>query len=94
MIQIGGQTTVHTQNPFVNDSRNWQIVKHSAEFPPNGKPISPLTLVIEAVHPRDGTAFVISAQQENSVRVFDLVCQKKAHDLDALLASVDKVTHE
>jgi len=50
-----------------------------------------LTLVVEAVDAVDGGALVIAAQQEEVLRVLDLVREQQADGLQALLPAVDVV---
>ena len=44
-----------------------------------------LTLVVEAVDPVDGCALVVAAQQEEVLRILDLVGQQQANRLQGLL---------
>jgi len=52
------------------------------------------TFVIKAVNSIYACAFVIAAQDEEVLRILDLVCQKQANRLKRLLASVHVVTKE
>lgn len=51
-----------------------------------------LTLVIEAVDTVDGGTLVVAPEQEEVLRVFDLVCQQQADGLQRLLPSVHVVS--
>ena len=52
------------------------------------------TLVEEAVDSVDGSALVVSSEQEEVVRVFNFVCQEKADRFDALLTSINIISEE
>jgi hypothetical protein len=52
----------------------------------------PLTLVVKAVDAVDARALVIAAQNEEVLRVLDLVGEQKADGLERLLSAVDVVT--
>ncbi len=53
-----------------------------------------LTLIVEAVDAVDGGTLVVSPQQEEVLRVFDLVGQQETDGLQRLLPSVHIVTQE
>ena len=62
-------------------------------FPPVNRFYAP-TLIIEAVDSINGGAFVVAAQQEKILWVFNLVCEKQAYGLQRLLPSVYIVAQE
>lgn len=53
-----------------------------------------LTLIIEPVDAVDGSAFVVTPEQEEVLRIFDLVSQKKTDGFQGLFPSVHIVTKE
>ena len=53
-----------------------------------------LTLVIEAIDAIDARTLVIASQQEEVLRVLDLVCEQQADGFQRLLASVHVVAQE
>lgn len=53
-----------------------------------------LTFIIEAVDSVDGGAFVVPAQQEEVLRVLDLVCQQEADGLQRLFTSIHVVAQK
>lgn len=70
-LDLGRETTVHTQNRVVDDGRYGQIVeKFAARLPRIGITVLVHAFVVEAVHLRNLTWLVIAAQQRDSVRVF------------------------
>ena len=93
-VQLGGQATMHAQDSLVDDSWDWEVVEHGAEFTPHREIVSSFAFVVEAIHSCDWIALVISSQQEYPVRVFHLVSKQKSDRLDALFASVDEVTDQ
>ena len=52
------------------------------------------TLVVEPVYPVDARALVVAAQDEEVLRVLDLIREEQADRLEALLAAVDVVAEE
>ena len=52
------------------------------------------TFVIEPVYSVDTGTLVVSAQDEEVLRVLDLVCQQQTDRLQRLLSSIDVVTEE
>ena len=59
-----------------------------------GKQSLKLTLIVETVNPVDAGALVVSSQEEEVLRVLDLVGEQEADGLQTLLASVHVVTEE
>ena len=56
--------------------------------------VEKLTLVVEAVNAIDTCALVVAAQDEEVLRVLDLVGQKKANSFQRLLSTINVVTKE
>ena len=52
------------------------------------------TFVVEPVYSVDTGTLVVSAQDEEVLRVLDLVCQQQTDRLQRLLSSIDVVTEE
>lgn len=93
-VQIGAQTTVHGENLFIDDGGNWQAVEAVGERLPQFDVVSSLALVVEAIDTVDGGAFVVATQDEEVLRVLDLVRKQQADGLERLLASVYVVSQE
>ncbi len=53
-----------------------------------------LTFVVKAVDSVDAGALVVAAQEEEVLRVLDLVCQEQTDGLQRLLAAVHVVAEE
>jgi len=61
IIQIWTESAVHTQYSIINYSTNRQYVKYTTEFSPQLDTVPSFALVIKAVHPVNGLAFVVSS---------------------------------
>lgn len=64
---------MHGEDLLVNDGRNGQAVEAVGESLPQLDVVSPLALVVEAIDTVDGGALVVAAQNEEVLRVLDLV---------------------
>jgi hypothetical protein len=85
---------VHCEDLLVNDGRNGQAVEAVSERLPQLDVVSALALVVEAVDAVDAGTFVVAAQDEEVLGIFDLVCEEQAYGLERLLASIDVVAEE
>lgn len=85
---------MHTQYSIIYDCTNWQNIEDCTEFSPQLDRIPSLALVIKAVHPVNGLAFMVSSEQKEVVRVLNLVGHQEANCFDTLLASVDVISDE
>jgi len=83
---------VHAQDFLVNEGSNGEAVETVSEGFPEFDVVSSLALVVEAVNTVDGGALVVSSEEEEVLRVLDLVGQEQANGLQALLASVNVVS--
>jgi len=64
---------VHCEDLLIDDCRDRQAVEAISERLPQLDVVPSLALVVEAVDPVDGGAFVIATQDEEVFRVLDLV---------------------
>ena len=69
-------------------------LKQSCEGLPQLDRVAPLALVVEAVDAVDRRALVVAAQQEEVLRVLDLVREQQADALERCFAAVDVVAQE
>lgn len=74
--------------PRTGNTRN---KKNKKNEPKKSNGHKKLTLVVEPVDPVDGSALVVSAQNEEVLGVLDLVRQQQADGLQALLTPVHVV---
>lgn len=93
-VEIGTQTTVHGEDLLVDDGSNWQAVEAIGKGLPQLDVISSLAFVVETVDSVDRGTLVVTAEDEEVFRVFDLVGQEQADGLKGLLSTVDVVTKE
>lgn len=93
-VQVRTETAVHGEDLLINDGRDRQTVEAVRKGLPQFDVVAALALVIEAVNTVNGSALVVSTQDEEVFGVFDLVCQQKADGLEGLLATVHVVTKE
>jgi len=85
---------MHAQDSVINDRRDGQHVEAKPKLFPDSHIISPLTLIVEPIHPVDALALVVASQQEKVVWELDLVGQQQADRLNRLLSPVDVVSNE
>jgi hypothetical protein len=85
---------VHGEDLLVNDGSDGQAVEAIGEGLPQLDVVAALALIVEAVDTVDGRALVVATQDEEVLRVLDLVCQEQADSLEGLLAAVDVVAQE
>ncbi|KAJ8523567.1 hypothetical protein ON010_g17552 [Phytophthora cinnamomi] len=92
LAELGGQAAVHAEDLLVHDGRHGQAVEAVREGLPELDVVAALALVVEAVDAVDGRALVVAAQDEEVLRVLDLVGQQQADGLQALFAAVHVVS--
>jgi hypothetical protein len=85
---------VHSEDLLVDDSGDRKAVEAVCESLPQLDVVTTLALIVEAVNTVDGSALVVATEDEEVLRVLDLVCQQEADGLKRLLATVDIVTKE
>lgn len=85
---------MHGEDLLVDDGGNRQAVEAVGESLPQLDVVAPLALVVETVDTVDGCALVVTAEDEEVLRVLDLVREKQADGLERLLSTVDIVTEE
>jgi translation elongation factor EF-Tu-like GTPase len=66
---------VATEDLLIDEGRNREAVEAVRERLPQFDRESPLALVVEPVYSVDGRALVVASEQEEVLRVFDLVGQ-------------------
>jgi hypothetical protein len=85
---------VHGEDLLVDDSSDGQAVETIGECLPQLDVVSALALVVKTVDTVDRSTLVVTAEDEEVLRVFDLVCEEQANCLKRLLATVDVVAEE
>jgi hypothetical protein len=72
---------VHREDLLVDDGSDGQAVEAVGECLPQLDVVSSLALVVEAVDTVDRGALVVTAEDEEVLRVLDLVCEEQADGL-------------
>jgi hypothetical protein len=93
-VEVRREAAVHAEDLVVDDGGDGQAVEAVGEELPEAHAEAALALVVEAVDAVDGGALVVPPQQEEVVRVPDLVREEEADGLDALLAAVHVVAQK
>ena len=85
---------MHSEDFLVDDGGDGQAVEAVGERLPQFDIVASLALVVEAIDAVDRCAFVVAAENEEVLRVLDLVCQQQANRLEGLFTTVDVVAKE
>ena len=85
---------MHGEDLLVNDGGDGQAIEAICEGFPQLDVVPSLALIVEAVDAVDRGALVVTSQDEEVLRVFDLVGQEQADRLQRLFPSVNVVTQE
>lgn len=94
-LDIRRKTAVDAKNLTIDQSSKGQVVKDlSAVLPGIGAGVLLLALIVEAVDLSDLARLVVAAQQRNLLRIPRLEYQEQGKGLQAVVSSVNKVTHE
>ena len=81
-VDARGQATVQTEDLVFNYSRQRQVVeKFSEVFPNVGIAVLAQALVVEAIHLRDLSAFVVAAKNRQSVFEAHFQSYEQSHSL-------------
>lgn len=80
---------------IIDRSREWQVVEEVCEQLPHvGIPIFSNALIVETVHLSDLARFVVATQDRHALRIAHLQRDHDGDTLDAVIASVNVVTHK
>lgn len=85
---------MHGEDLLIDNGSNRQAVEAIGEGLPELDVVAALALIVEPVDTVDRGAFVVAAENEEVLGVFDLVRKQQADGLEGLLATVDIVTKE
>lgn len=72
----GRKSTVHTEDTATNQGTNGHPTHRQLEGAVEGVAVTAATLVGKAIVEVDRLRFVVSSQQDEVVRIFDLICEK------------------
>lgn len=79
--EFWAESSVHAEDFLVDQGCDWQAVEAVGEGLPEFDVVSAFALVVEPVDSVDGSALVVSSQQEEVLGVFYFVRQQQAHSL-------------
>lgn len=79
---------MHTQNFIINDCSHGQTVEALCKMLPKTHTETPFAFIIEPIYSVDGSAFMVSAEEEKVVWVLDFVQEEEAYCLYTLFSSV------
>lgn len=82
---------MHREDLLINDSGDGKAVEAISERLPELDVVSALALIIEPIDTVNRGTLVVTAEDEEVLRVFDLVCEQEANGLERLLSSIDIV---
>ena len=85
---------MHGENLLVNDGSNRQAVEAIRKGLPQLDVVPSLALIVETVDAVDRGALVVAAQNEEVLRVLDLVCEEQANGLERLFATINIIAKE
>lgn len=85
---------MHGEDLLIDDGGDGKAVEAIGKRLPQLDIVPPLAFIIEAVYAIDGGALMVTAQDEEVLRILDLVGQKQADGLEGLLSSVYVVAEE
>lgn len=94
-LDVWGETSVDTQDLFIQQSGNCQHIKHLCAIAPGiCVSILGLTLIIKSINLGNLSALVVPSQECNTVRPLGFQYQQVGEGLQTVVASVHKVPHE
>lgn len=83
-----------TEDFLIDDSNNRQTIETIRESLPQLDAVASFALVVEAVNAVNGGALVVATQQEEVLRILDLVSQQQTDALQGLFAAVHVVAQK
>ena len=94
-VDTGREATVQAEDAALDDSCEGQVVKERGEVLPHvGITILTEALIVESIDLRDLLAFVVAAQDGDTLWIANLVADEECHCLDGVVAAVYVVAHE
>ena len=82
------------ENLVIDDRRDREAVEALDELLPELEGVPALAFIVEAVDAVDRAALVVASEEEEVLRVLDLVGEHEADDFEVLLAAIDVVAEE
>lgn len=85
---------MHSEDFLINDGCDRQAIEAVGECLPQFNVVPPLTLIVEAIYSVDRSALMVSSEDEEILRIFDLVCKEQTNGFERLLASIHVVAEK
>lgn len=85
---------MHAENLLINKCCDGEAIEAISEGLPQLDVIAALALIIKSVNTINGCALVVATEEEEVLRVLDLVGQEEAHGLEGLLATINIIPQE
>jgi hypothetical protein len=80
-VEVRAETAVHGENLLIDNGSDGQAVEAVGECLPQLDIVSSLALIVETVDTVDRGALVVTTENEEVLRVLDLVCEEQADGL-------------
>lgn len=94
-LQTGRQTSVKTEDFILDDSCERQVVEQVGQvFPDVRVSVLANAFIVEAIHLRNLSTFVVTAQDGDAFFEADLQTQKKGHSFYGVVPAVHVVSHK
>lgn len=91
-LQTWTQPSVHAEYPPVHDSTEREVVEDLATPSPHvAAPVFSLALIIEAIHLRDLSGLMVTADKGHAFRIADFEGKEKQERFNAVEPAIDKV---
>ena len=95
VIDAWTEPAVHAENAVINDRSQRHVVEYISTISPHiQRSVFPQALIVEAVDLSDLSAFVVSSDEGNKIRVPDFEGQEEEECLDAVEASIYEISEE
>mmetsp|Transcript_37745 Transcript_37745/g.59635 ORF Transcript_37745/g.59635 Transcript_37745/m.59635 type:complete len:222 (-) Transcript_37745:107-772(-) len=92
---IGGETTVDTENTTINNRSQSQIIKYSTTVLPNiSTAILLVSLIIKPVNCGNLSRLVVPSQKSDFVWEFSLQSDQIGEGFETVVPSINKITHK
>jgi hypothetical protein len=92
--QVRRDAAMDTKDLIIDDGGDWEPVENVGEYLPDATVVVADALVVEAEFPIYVGAFVVPSEQKEVFWVLNLVCEEKAHCIDALPSSIHVISEK
>lgn len=94
-LDIGGETTMDTEDRSINDSTQREIIEDFSEIVP-GVDVTVLSqdFIVETVSLSGLSGFVITSEEGDALRVLSLQTKKIFNSFNGIVTSINEITDE